>query len=264
MNSPGASAQIHPSAIVHPGARLGAGVKLGPFAVIGDGVELGAGCDIRSHAVLEGPTVLGRDNLVYPFASIGSAPQDLKYRGEPTTLHIGDGNQFREFVTINRGTQGGGGDTTIGHENLFMAYVHVAHDCHVGNRTVFANNATVAGHVTIGDFAILSGLAAVGQFVRVGEGAFLGAGAMVSLDVAPFCMAQGDRAKLIGLNSVGLERRGVPAERIEALERAYRLVFREGHGLDEALLRLEALELQTPEITQLVQFLRKCERGLTR
>ena len=256
--------QIHPCAIVHAGAKLAADVRVGAFAVVGEGVELGEGTELRSHAVVEGPTVLGRANIVHPFASIGGPPQDLKYRGEPTRLVVGDENQFREYVTVNRGTTHGGGETRIGHKNLFMAYVHVAHDCSVGSRAVFANNATLAGHVSVGDYAVLSGMAACGQFVRIGEGAFLSAGAMASLDVAPYCMAQGDRAKLIGLNTVGLERRGVEKDRIDALQRAYRLVFREGVALDDACARLETEFPQTHEVLAFTQFLRGCARGLTR
>jgi len=258
------STVVHPSAIVHEGAHLADGVVVGPFAVVGDEVELGEGTELCSHAVVAGPAVLGKRNIVHPFASLGGPPQDLKYQGEPTRLVVGDENQFREYVTVNRGTVQGGGETNIGDKNLFMAYVHVAHDCHVGSRTVFANNSTLAGHVTIGDYAILSGMAAVGQFVRIGEGVFLGAGAMVSLDVAPYCMAQGDRAKLIGLNTVGLERRLVEKERIEALQRAYRVVFREGLSLHDALARLDGELPQTHEIVLLAQFLRGCHRGLTR
>jgi UDP-N-acetylglucosamine acyltransferase len=258
------SAQVHPSAVVHPSARVGAGARIGPFAVVGEHVEVGAETEIRSHAVIEGPTTLGPRNIVFPFASLGTAPQDLKWRGEPTTLHIGEGNQFREFTTVNRGTVGGGGKTRIGDHNLFMAYVHVAHDCAVGSRTVFANNATLAGHVVVDDFVVLGGMAAIGQFVRIGESAFLGAGAMVSLDVPPYCLAQGDRARLLGLNVVGLRRRGISKDRIHELQSAYRIAFRSGLTLEEACSRISDEIAESPEVQRFVRFLRSSEKGITR
>jgi UDP-N-acetylglucosamine acyltransferase len=258
------SPPIHPTAVVHPEAELAPGVRIGPYAVIAAGVRIGEGTEVGPHAVIEGPTLLGRDNRVFPFASLGQAPQDLKYRGERTTLTIGDGNNFREFVTVNRGTSGGGGDTRVGDHNLFMAYVHVAHDCKVGNRTVFANNATLAGHVEIEDFVVVGGMAAVGQFARVGESAFVAAGAMVSLDVPPYCLAQGDRAKLFGLNVVGLRRRGLTRDQIHCIESAYRTAFRSGLTLDEACRRITEEMPDVPEVAKFVSFLRRCERGVTR
>jgi UDP-N-acetylglucosamine acyltransferase len=258
------SPPIHPNAVIHPEAEVAPGVRVGAFAVVGAGVRIGEGTEVGSHSVLEGPTIIGRDNKIFPFAAIGQAPQDLKYKGERTTLVIGDGNSFREFVTLNRGTVGGGGETRIGDNNLLMAYVHVAHDCRVGNRVVFANNATLAGHVHVESHVVLGGMAAVGQFVRIGEGAFLGAGSMISLDVPPNCLAQGDRARLLGLNVVGLRRRGYSREQIHLLESAYRIAFRSGLTLDEACARIEEEIPDMPEVAHFADFLRRCQRGVTR
>lgn len=258
------SEPVHPTAIVHPEAELAPGVRVGPYAVIGAGVRIDADTEVGPHAVIEGPTSIGRGNRIFPFASLGQAPQDLKYRGERTTLVVGDENLIREFVTLNRGTVGGGGETRIGDRNLLMAYVHVAHDCRVGDDTVFANAATIAGHVVIEDRVILGGMAAVGQFVRLGNGAFVAAGSMVSQDVPPFCLARGDRARLYGLNLVGLRRRGMAPATIRALEKAYRTVFRSGLTLDEACAQALHDAPDAAEVAQLVQFLRSCERGLTR
>jgi UDP-N-acetylglucosamine acyltransferase len=252
---------IHPTAVVHPEAVLEDSVRVGPYAVIGAKVHIGPETEIGAHAVIEGPTTLGRANRVYPFVSLGQPPQDLKYRGEPTVLTIGEGNTFREFVTVHRGTQGGGGETRIGDHNLFMAYAHVAHDCRVGSHVVFVNNATLAGHVSVDDHAVLAGKSAVGQFLRVGESAFLAAGAMVSLDVPPFCIAQGDRARLLGLNVVGLRRRGFSRETIQQIDEAYQIVFTSALGLDEACARLETELADVPEVARFVAFLRGCQRG---
>jgi UDP-N-acetylglucosamine acyltransferase len=253
--------KIHKTAVVHPEALVEEGVKIGPFAVIGPKVRLGPETEVGAHAVIEGPTTLGRANRVYPFVSLGQPPQDLKYQGEPTVLTIGEGNTFREFVTVHRGTKGGGGETRIGDHNLLMAYAHVAHDCRVGSHTVFVNNATLAGHVSVGDYTVLAGKAAVGQFLRVGESAFLAAGAMVSLDVPPFCIVQGDRARLLGLNVVGLRRRGFSREAIQQIDEAYQIVFASALGLDEACARLEAEMAGLPEVARFVAFLRGCQRG---
>jgi UDP-N-acetylglucosamine acyltransferase len=255
---------IHPSAVVDPTARIGAGVRIGPFAVIGPEVALGDGCEVRAHAVLDGPSSFGAGCVVHSFAALGTPPQDKKWKGEHTQLVVGEGNVFRECVTVNRGTGHGGAVTRIGDHNLFMAYAHVAHDCTVGSHTVFANGATLAGHVVIEDHVGLGGMAAVGQFVRVGESAFLGANAMVSMDVAPYCLAQGDRARLFGLNVVGLRRRGFSGERLSAVEAAYRITFRSNLTLDEACAQLEAELGALSEIRHFVSFLRAGQRGLMR
>jgi UDP-N-acetylglucosamine acyltransferase len=255
---------IHPTAIVDAAAELAAGVKVGPYAVIGPHVTVGAGTSIGAHAVLEGPLALGRDNAVGPFACVGGAPQDLKYAGEPTRLEIGDGNIIREFATVNRGTPGGGGVTRVGSRNMLMAYSHVAHDCVLGDHVVMANGATLAGHVTIEDHAIVGGLVAIHQHVRIGESAFLGGGAMVTLDVPPYCMAAGDRASLHGLNVVGLKRRGMSDEEVGALRTAYRTLFQSGLRLVEAVERARAEGGASKAVTHLLDFVAGSKRGLCR
>jgi UDP-N-acetylglucosamine acyltransferase len=194
---------IHPTAIIHPGARLAADVAIGPYSIIGEHVTLGEGCWVGPHAVVEGRTTIGRNNRIFQFSSIGAIPQDLKFRGEETTLSIGDGNTFREFVTVHLGTADGGGTTIIGNKNLLMAYVHVAHDCRVGNEIVLANAATLAGHVEIGDHAILGGLSAIHQFTRIGIHAMISGGSMVNQDITPYTIAQGVRAQPVGINLIG-------------------------------------------------------------
>ncbi|MGC9127346.1 MAG: acyl-ACP--UDP-N-acetylglucosamine O-acyltransferase [Acidithiobacillus sp.] len=258
------TAAVHPQAAIDPSARLGADCEVGPFAVIGADVELGAHCWIGAHAVIEGPCRIGAHNRIHPFASIGSAPQDLGYRGERTELVVGEHNTFREFVTINRGTVKGGGVTRIGDHNLFMAYCHVAHDCQIGNHVVMANAATLAGHVRVEDYAILGGLSAVHQFARVGAHAILGGGTMAPLDVPPYMMAAGNHASLHGINVRGLARRGIPRETILQIKRAYRVLFRSGQRLEEAMEELERRGLDAPEIAHLLAFLRATQRGITR
>ncbi len=256
--------RIHSTAIVDPDALLGAGVEIGPYAVVGSGVAVGDETTIGTHAVLEGPTRIGRNNRIFPFASVGSAPQDLKYSNEATVLEIGDGNTIREFATLNRGTAGGGGVTRVGDANLVMAYAHVAHDCVIGNSVVMANSATLAGHVTVEDHAIVGGLVAIHQHVRIGESAILGGGAMVTLDVAPFCMAVGDRAQLHGLNLVGLRRQGYGAEVIRRIRGAYRVLFQSGLSLADALDRLKDEASASPEVGRMVAFIRASKRGVCR
>lgn len=216
---------IHPSAIVDPAARLGEGVDIGPFCVVGPRVELGDRVRLVSHVVVEGITRIGAETVIYPFASIGHRPQDLKYRGEPSELVIGCRNQIRESVTMNPGTEGGGMLTTVGDDGLFMVGAHVAHDCHVGSHVIFANNATLGGHVTIGDYAILGGLSAVHQFVRIGPHAMIGGMSGVEQDVIPYGLVMGERARLAGLNLVGLERRGFEKDEVRDLRAAYRALF---------------------------------------
>jgi len=255
---------IHPTAIVHPSARIGEGVEIGPYAVIGEHVTLGSGTTVGPHAVLEGWTEIGQDNRIFQFASIGAEPQDLKFHGEKTFLRLGDRNMVREFVTLHRGTESGGGETVIGSDNLFLAYSHVAHDCHVGNRVILSNGANLAGHVQVDDFAILSGLCAVHQFTRIGAHAMIAGGAMVNQDVAPYTIAQGDRARTVGINLVGLQRRGFSEQAIRAIKKAYKLVFRSGQRLEDAL-EVIARELgESPELKVFVDFLRQSQRGIAR
>ncbi len=255
---------IHPTAVVEEGARLGAGVTVGAFAVIGPQVTIGPGTAVGHHASVVGRTSLGAGNRIFPFASIGGIPQDLKYRGEDTSLIIGDNTTVREFVTVNLGTEGGGGVTSIGGGSLLMAYAHVAHDCRVGNGVVMANCATLAGHVTIEDHAIIGGLTAVHQFVRIGTMAMVGGASAVAMDIPPYMTASGNRAELFGPNLVGLKRHGLDEERIGALKKAYRIIFRSELTLQEALERAERELPATPEVAHLVEFLRSSERGVTR
>jgi UDP-N-acetylglucosamine acyltransferase len=255
---------VHPTAIVAPGAKLHATVEVGPYAVIGPQVTIGAGTTVGPHAVIDGRTRLGERNKVFQFASVGAQPQDLKYAGEDSALEIGDENLIREFTTLHKGTTGGGGVTRIGNGNLFMAYAHVAHDCQVGNGCVFANAATLGGHVEIGDHVILGGLAAVHQFTRVGRHAFIAGGSMVVMDVPPFCTAQGDRAELVGINSIGLARHGFSEEQIGRVKEAYRILFRSKLPLEEAVERLRTELGDQSEIQTLLAFITTSQRGLTR
>ena len=255
---------IDPRAVVSGEARLAADVTVGPFTVIGPGVEIGPRTIIGPHAVINGPTVLGADNHVFQFASIGDAPQDKKYRGEPTRLVIGDRNVFREFVTVNRGTTHDKGVTTIGNDNLLMACAHVAHDCTVGNNTVFANGAVLGGHVEIGDWVILGGLSAVHQFVKVGAHAFLSGGAMVRRDVPPYVIVIGDPAVPQAVNSEGLKRRGFSEDQIRAIREAYRTLYRSDLRLSDALERLEPLAAQRPELRAFVDFIQNATRSIVR
>jgi UDP-N-acetylglucosamine acyltransferase len=257
-------AQVHPTAVVHPDAQLHETVEVGPFAVIGPKVRIGPGTRVGPHAVIEGRTTLGARNRVFQFASLGAAPQDLKYAGEDTELIIGDENQIREFTTLHIGTAGGGGVTRIGNRNLFMANSHVAHDCVVGNGCILANSAALGGHVLVEDHVIFSGLTAVHQFTRVGKHAFVAGGAMVVMDVPPYCMAQGDRAELVGLNTVGLERHGFTEAQIGRIKEAYRILFRSKLGMSEAVARLKADLGGHPEIDHLIDFVSQSKRGLTR
>jgi len=255
---------VHPTAIVAPGARLHATVEVGPYSVIGPQVEIGAGTTVGPHAVIEGRTRLGERNKVFQFASVGAQPQDLKYAGEDSALEIGNENLIREFTTLHKGTTGGGGVTRIGNRNLFMAYAHVAHDCQVGSGCVLANAATLGGHVEIGDNVILGGLAAVHQFTRIGQHAFVAGGAMVVMDVPPFCTAQGDRAELAGVNSIGLARHGFSEDQIGRVKEAYRILFRSKLPLEEAVERLRTELGDQAEIQALLSFVTTSQRGLTR
>jgi UDP-N-acetylglucosamine acyltransferase len=258
----GESVDVDPAARVHPGARIGDGTRIGPFAVVGPRVAIGSRCRIGASAVIDGDTVIGDDTEVYPFASIGLPPQDLKYRGEQTRLIIGRRNIFREFVTIHRGTAGGGGQTVIGDGNLFMAYAHVAHDCRIGSHTIFGNAATLGGHVTVGDYATISAYSGVHQFCRVGRHAFIGGYSVVTKDALPFARSVGNRARVYGVNTVGLLRRGFPDEVVAKLKRAYRYLLQSRLNATQALLQIEQdPELQCDEVAHLVDFIRTAKRG---
>jgi len=255
---------IDPRAVIAPSAQLGAGVQVGPFAVIGEGVEIGEGSIIGPHAVINGPTRIGRECRVFQFASIGDAPQDKKYGGEPTRLEIGDRNVFRECCTVNRGTVGGHGVTRIGSDNLFMAYSHVAHDCVVGSHCVFSNSVALAGHVEIDDWVIVSGFAGVHQFCKVGAHAFLANNTAATRDVPPYLLVAGTPAEPKGINSEGLRRRGFTAEQIANIKHAYRVLYRDGLKLEEAGQELERLAAEQPELRLFTEFLPRVTRSIVR
>jgi UDP-N-acetylglucosamine acyltransferase len=256
------AAYIDPTAIVHPAARVGAGTTIGPHCTIGPEVVIGERCRIDASVVIEGWTEIGDGTRVYPMASIGLAPQDLKYRDERTRLTIGRENTFREFVTINRGTLGGGGHTTIGDGNLFMAYVHVAHDCHIGNSTIFGNGATLGGHVAVEDFATVSAYSGVHPFCRVGRYAYVGGYSVVTKDALPFGKSVGNRARTYGLNTIGLARRGFTPDTINQLKRAYRYLVQSKLNTSRALVRIEHdPALSSTEVRYLVDFIRSSKRG---
>lgn len=255
---------VHPTAIVDPKANIHPEAQIGPYVVIGPDVTIGAGTVVGPHAVIDGDTTIGERNHIFHHASVGAPPQDLKYAGEKTKLVIGDENLIREFTTLHTGTAGGGGVTRIGNKNLFMAYAHVAHDCIVGSGCVLANAATLAGHVEVGDFVIVGGLSAVHQFTRLGKHAFIAGGGMVVMDVPPYCTAQGDRAELAGLNTVGLTRHGFTEEQIGRIKHAYKILFRSKLGLNEALSQLKAEHGGQPEIDVLLDFIATSKRGITR
>jgi UDP-N-acetylglucosamine acyltransferase len=260
-----ATTTIHASAVVDPAARIGEGVDIGPFTFIGADVEIGDGSRIGAHCSIQGPTRIGRDNHVHGHAAIGGEPQDKKYRGEHVELVIGDRNVIREFVTISRGTAGGGGVTRIGDDNWLLAYAHVAHDCVVGSHCVFSNNATLAGHVSVGDHVILSGFAGVHQFCRVGDHAFVGMGAFVNGDVAPYLLvAQDGYGRPRGINAEGLKRRGFDGERIAAIRRAYRAVYMSGDSLDDARAKLAAMAADSDDVRHMLAFIEAGERPLLR
>jgi UDP-N-acetylglucosamine acyltransferase len=255
---------IDATAVIDPGARLADGVTVGPYSIIGADVEIDSGTRIGPHAVINGPTRIGRDNTIYQFASIGDAPQDKKYNGEPTRLEIGDRNTIREFVTINRGTVQDEGVTRLGDDNWIMAYVHIAHDCQIGNQTIFANNASLAGHVTIGDYVILGGFTLVHQFCTLGAHSLTAFGSGISMDVPPYVTVGGSPAKPHGLNMEGLRRRGFSAEARKALKQAYRTVYRENLSLQDAIAQLRERVVDCAELGLLVSFLENQTRGIVR
>ncbi len=255
---------IHPTAIIDPKAEIDKDVTIGPYSVIKNDVIIGAGTIIDSHVTIDPYVTIGPDCKIFQYASIGGVPQDLKFKGEKTYLKIGRKSIIREFVTINRGTVGGGGVTEIGEENYLMAYVHVAHDCITGKRVIFSNNTGLAGHITVGDYVTFGAFVGVHQFVRIGDYAYIGATSAIVKDVPPYVMAAGDRATLHGLNSVGLKRQGFTPTTLSALKKTYRTCFRIGLTITEAIERVKAEVDQIPEVVNFINFLKSSERGITR
>lgn len=256
---------IHPTAIVDPGAGLAEDVEVGPYSVIGPSVEIGAGSSIGPFTRIEGHTTIGERNHIFGHSSLGTAPQDFKYKGEKTALVIGNDNVFREFITVNRGTPGGGGVTRIGSNCYFMVYSHIAHDCQVGSEVLFANAGTLGGHVEVGDHAVVGAFSAVHQFCRVGEHAFMGGFTVATQDVLPYVKTVGNRpAKTYGINTIGLQRKGFPPETIEALQKAYRWLTRSKLKREEALQKIESELSLFPEARYLVTFIREARRGIIR
>jgi len=255
--------EIDPRAIVSPQTRLGRDIRIGAYAVVGPGVELGDGCVLHPHAVVNGPARFGGGNVFHPFCSVGGDPQDLKYAGERTELVVGDANVFREFVTVSRGTRQGGGITRIGSHNLFMAYVHIAHDCVVGDHTVFANAATLAGHVIVEDYATVGAFSPVHQYCRIGRYSFIGASTVITKDVPPFSKVVAEReTRCFGVNAIGLERRGFSAERIEAIEQAFRFLLRSKMNTTQAVEQMRASLNGSVDVEELVRFIETAERGV--
>jgi len=257
-------AAIHPTAIVHAGARVAPGVEVGAYTIIGEFVEIGEGSRIGPHVVVNGRTRIGRDNRIFQFCSIGEIPQDKKYAGEETRLEIGDRNTIREFCTFNCGTAQGGGVTRLGDDNWMMAYAHLAHDCQVGNHTIFANNAQIAGHVSVGDHAILGGFTAVHQFVRIGAHSLTALGSILLQDLPPYVMAAGNTAKPHGINSEGLKRRGFSSAAIMSIKRAYKTLYKSGMKLEAAQAAIAAESANTAELSVLAEFLAAAGRGIVR
>lgn len=256
---------IHPTAIVDPKAEIGEGVEIGPYSVIEKGVFIDQGTKIGPHVVIREGTQIGKKCQIFQFASIGEAPQAVAYKGEKTSLLIGDRNIVREFVTFHRGTIKGGGKTVIGNDNFFMAYSHVAHDCHIGNQVFLYNGATLGGHIMIEDHAVIGAFSAVHQFCRIGTHAFVSGLTGVPLDIPPYTLASGNRAKLFGLNTVGLKRHHFSEETLKALKKAYRTIFRSGLTMQKAMKQVEEDEIsQTPEVQHLLDFIRHSKRGISR
>ena len=255
---------IHSTAIIDPKAELNSGVEIGPYCVIGPHVRIGQGATLGPHVVVDGWTKIGEACRIFQFASIGTIPQDLKYKGEESWVIIGNNTTIREFVTINRGTAQSGGKTIVGNNNFFMAYSHVAHDCRTGDHVVLANAATLAGHIEIEDYAIVGGLVGVHQFVRLGCHCIIGGGSGVNQDIPPYMMANGQRARLYGLNLVGLKRHNFSSEALSNLKKAYRIIFRSGLTTGKALDQVEREIDNSPEVDHLVSFIRNSERGVTR
>lgn len=255
---------IHPTALIDSSAEIGANVSIGPYSIVGKNVTIEENCKIGPHVVIEGPTQIGKETQIFQFASIGEAPQDKKYAGEDTRLEIGARNVIREGCTLNRGTIQDRNVTTIGDDNWIMAYVHIAHDCIVGNNTILANNVALAGHVTVDDFAILGGFTLVHQFCHIGAHSFTAMGSAISKDLPPFIMASGNLAKPHGLNTEGLKRRGLSGEQIKAIKQAYKIIYRSGNTLDEAKAELSELSQNSSHVSLMLQFLDNVTRGIVR
>jgi len=256
--------EIHPQATVAVSARLGKNVRVGAFAVVGDGVELGEGCVLHSYAVVQGPSRFGKNNVFHGFSVIGGDPQDYTFRGERAELIAGDGNIFREYVTVSRGTQKGVGKTSLGDDNFFLAYSHVGHDCQIGSHTLFVNGATLAGHVTVGDFATIGAFCPVHQFCRIGRYAYIGASTVITQDVPPFSKVVTEReTRSFGINTIGLERKGFSPERLQALKRAYRLLLRSKLNTSQALVKMKQLN-ESADIRELIEFIESAERGIVK
>ena len=253
---------IHQTAIIDSKARIADDVEIGPYSIVGAGVEIGAGTIIGPHVVVMGPCKIGCDNRIFQFSSIGEAPQDKKYQGEPTWLILGDRNVIREYVTLNRGTDDGNGKTVIGSDNLFMAYSHVAHDCVIGDHAIFANAASLSGHVEVGDYAVLGGFTSVHQFTQIGSKAFCGLGSVVTQDIPPFSTAAGNRARVIGINKEGLKRTGFSANLIRALHKSFRELLKSRGSKQDAFANLQPLCDKYPEVEEFVNFVKNSKRGI--
>lgn len=256
--------KIESGAVVSGNALIHETAEISHFAVIGDDVEIGEGTYVGPYTMINGPTKIGKNNRFEGYVSVGAPPQDLKYKGEKTKLEIGDGNVFREFVTLNRGTTGGGGITRIGSHNLLMAYCHVAHDCQVGDYVVMGNLATLAGHVHVEDRVIIGGLSGIHQFTKIGAFSILGGGSMTGLDILPYAKAQGNRAKIYGLNTIGLKRNGFTDETIKAIGDAYRIILKKGLMLKDAIEKVESKYKDVPEVMRIINFINATERGIAR
>ncbi len=257
--------QIHPQATVAASAKLGEGVRVGPYAVVGEDVELGDGCELHAHAVVQGPSRFGKSNVFHAFCVIGGDPQDYSFRGECVELIAGDRNIFREYVTVSRGTQKGGGTTTLGDDNFFLAYSHVGHDSRIGSHTLFVNGATLAGHVTVEDFVTVGAFCPVHQFCRIGRYAYIGASTVITQDVPPFAKVVTEReTKSFGINSIGLERKGFSQERLQALKRAYRLLLRSKLNTSQALAEMKETLSDSADVRELIEFIESAERGIVK
>ena len=255
---------IHPTAIIDPGAEIDSDVKIGPYSIVGENVSIGSGTVIGPHVTIDPFVEIAPNCQIYQYASLGAVPQAVKFKGEKTYLKIGRNTIVREFVTLNRGTEFGGGVTEVGEDNFLMAYTHIAHDCKTGKGVILANNATLAGHITIGDYVIIGGLVAIHQFVRIGDHAYIGGKSAVVKDIPPYIIAAGDRATLHGLNKVGLQRHGLSKNTLMQLKKAYRILFRIGLTINEAVDRVLAEVENTPEVLNLVNFIKSTQRGITR
>jgi UDP-N-acetylglucosamine acyltransferase len=257
--------EIHSQAVVAASAKLGEGVKIGAYAVVGEEVELGDGCAVHAHAVVRGPSKFGKNNVFHSFSAVGSDPQDYTFRGERTELLAGDRNIFREYVTVNRGTQKGGGKTCLGDDNFILAYSHIGHDCQIGSHTLFVNGATLAGHVTVEDFATIGAFSPVHQFCRIGRYAYIGASTVITQDVPPFSKVVTEReTKSFGINIIGLERKGFSPERLQALKRAYRLLLRSKLNTSQALAEMRKTLGDSADVQELIQFIETAERGIVK